>query len=186
MATEDATRIRQYLVERVGLPANKVRRNFHLTVYHARREMPGITSHREPAHVKVAGGDTRFMVLAPGGENPRADILPATKNVGVRIVRSSATFGVIAEYRQRLIRHETPEVLGTRKASTLRRSAFGARSFQPHISLVWPNSRIPEDLVPIGVAFRKAFRSISFSEFIIDVKDVEPRSSGNQRERFRN
>jgi len=129
--------------------------------------MPGVEELTKPCHLSIDTLDTRFMVLAPGGENPRPNLLPAKKKVGVRIHRSSKFREKILEYRHQFFLHETPKVLGVRKPSSKTRNAFGARNFQPHIAILKPGSGIQTDLTDVGENFRDVVQAIHFDKFII-------------------
>jgi hypothetical protein len=142
--------------------------NLHLTIYHSRRPMPGVEELIKSCHLSIDTLETRFMVLAPGGENPRQDLIPAEKKVGIRIHKSSKFRDKILEYRKQFFLHETPRVLGIRKPSSKSRNAFGARSFQPHIAILKSGSRITADLTGVGDNFRDFVQEIHFDKFIIN------------------
>ena len=60
-----------------GIPKKAVHRRMHLTVYYARRFLPGLAEDLStPISIELNVAETRFMVLAPGGENPRREFLP--------------------------------------------------------------------------------------------------------------
>jgi hypothetical protein len=65
LCEKDHARIRDFLVSEFGIKPRYIVKNMHITVYHARRPMPGVSSVREPARVKLAAAETRFMVMAP-------------------------------------------------------------------------------------------------------------------------
>lgn len=165
----DSKRIREFFVARAGIAPKFVPRQFHVTVYHSRRPMRGVEPTEAPMSLSLPVAQTRFMVLAPGGENPRPDLIPSLHAVGIRIGRQNPALPDVLAFRNRLLRFETPRVLGSRLPSTRSRSAFGARAFQPHISLIRPGSGIDSDLRPMGVEFRSAFESIIFDRFLIKV-----------------
>jgi len=150
----------------------------HLTVYHARRFMPGLEPANEIVNVVVPTAETRFMVLAPGGENPRPELDPAQRKVGIRIQRRNVARSAIQTLRDRVAIHETPNVLGGRRPSTSQRNAFGARNFQPHISLLYAGSGLPTSLNPIGELFRSRIDHLTFDRFSIEIvsKDSSGRS----------
>lgn len=141
--------------------------NLHLTVYHSRRPMPALTEIRKSCYHSIDTLDTRFMVLAPGGENPRPSLIPGNRKVGIRIKKDSDFRLIINKYREQFIIHETKEVLGARKASTKSKNAFGARHFQPHISILKSGSGIPTDLTEVGANFRDSIQEIFFDRFTI-------------------
>ncbi|HWJ30295.1 MAG TPA: hypothetical protein VNS32_27415 [Flavisolibacter sp.] len=144
--------------------------NLHITVYHSRRPMFGLTETERACHLFVDTYDTRFMVLAPGGENPRPGLIPSKRKVGIRIKRDSPFRQKIYDYRNILLPYETSRVLGTRKPSSKSINAFGARNFQPHIALLKAGSGIPTILTEVGENFRETIPEIYFDKFIIETK----------------
>jgi len=139
----------------------------HLTVYHARRPMPNLINQSDACRIAFDTLDTKFMVLSPGGENKKPGLIPGNRKVGIRIQKNTDCRVKINHYRSALLIHETPQVLGTRKASTLSKNAFGARHFQPHISLLRAGSNIPTDLTEVGANFRDTIQQIIFDRFTI-------------------
>ena len=73
-------------------------------------------------------------------------------------------------YGARLAQYESEEVLGSRTATTQSRSAFGARHFQPHMTVLEPSKGDPSDLTPMGTSLRGTLSNLTFDEFLIDVK----------------
>lgn len=144
--------------------------NLHLTIYHSRRPMPDLKEFAKGCRLCIDTLDTRFMVLAPGGENPRPYLIPGKRKVGIRIKKTSQFRSKIDEYRNLLIAHETPSVLGKRKPSTKSRNAFGARNFQPHIAILKAGSGIGRDLTKVGEAFREVIAEIYFDRFMVQKK----------------
>jgi hypothetical protein len=170
-SSTDEERIRNLLIQTIGLPAKYVVRRMHLTVYHARRRLPDLEALTEDASVLLPAQDIRFMVRAPGGENPRPELDPSANKVGVRVHKQSSAGPLIQSYRARLLAYETPTVLGDRKPSTARTSAFGARHFQPHMTLLRSGSGIERDLTMIGEEFRRSFDVFKFDMFTIKLVD---------------
>jgi hypothetical protein len=142
--------------------------NLHVTVYHARREITDLSDSKETVEVLIEPNSLRFMVMAPGGENPRGDIDPSQNPIGIRIKRNSAGTEKLLDLRSRFYRLETVEVLGSRKPSSHTRNAFGARYFQPHITLLRPGLPIDRDLAEIGTMFRKAVSPIRLDRFVVN------------------
>ena len=169
LCAHDCMRIREWLVSECRIKPNCVVRNMHVTVYHARRPIPGLLPAVEAAQIIVPTAETRFMVLAPGGENPRPDLEPRLRKVGIRVQRKNAARSQIEALRERLLRYETPRVLGGRSPSTRARNAFGARSFQPHLAMIRPGSGIDRDLTKLGALFRGAFESLLFDRLCIEI-----------------
>lgn len=165
----DVERIREFLVLDFGIREQRIVRHMHITVYYARRPMPGVLARSETASLTIPTADTRFMVMAPGGENPRPDLRPSERKVGIRIRRPSSAMSAILTYRHRLLSHETSEVRGVRRPSDHRRNAFGARHFQAHMSILRPGSGIAHDLKPLGAAFRAQIPDLHFDRFLVDI-----------------
>src|ERR1700684_340940 len=82
---QDCERIRDFITSEFRVPKSRVVRRLHLTVYHSRRPMPGVLSLSEEADLVLPSCDTRFMVLAPGGENARPELDPGSLRVGIRV-----------------------------------------------------------------------------------------------------
>lgn len=146
--------------------------NMHITVYHARRPMWGLEELDITCNHIVDTMDTRFMVLAPGGENPRPNLVPAERKVGIRIKKKSDLRNQIDSYRELIIQHEDETVLGIRKSSSKSRNAFGSRHFQPHLSILKSGSGIKTDLTLVGEEFREIVHELAFSKYIIERKQT--------------
>jgi len=174
----DEQRVREFLSRECRVATRSIVRRMHLTVYHCRRAMPALQSFDEPANVIVPAVETRFMVMAPGGENPRPELDPARKKVGVRVRRNTPAMSAILSYRERLLAHETASVLGARRPSDHRRNAFGARHFQAHLSLLRAGSGIDRDLKAMGEKFRDAIGSLTFDRFQVDLSFLPPDAPG--------
>lgn len=151
----------------MGLRPALVHERLHLSVYHARRPLNGLMDTEEPVAIEVAADDLRFMAMTPGGENPRPEIDPAQCHVGVRVRRSSPATQVIHALRSRFFPLETLDVIGVRKPSSHVRNAFGARHFQPHVTLIRPQNGLNSDLKEIGTACRAAVAGIQFDRFVV-------------------
>jgi hypothetical protein len=175
LSADDAARIRDFFIVEFGTKPGRIVEKMHMTVYHSRRPMPGVIRLSEPASVRLPAAETRFMVMTPGGENPRAELDPGVLTVGIRVHRQCSAMPAVLEYRERLLSHESSRVLGSRAPSTRKSSAFGARSFQPHMSLLRPGSHMSRDLTLVGQQFRSTFGSLVFDRFEVEVvrKDVD-------------
>lgn len=167
VARESEDAIRRFLMRDMGLRSGLLHQRLHVTVYHARRALAGLTDCEEPVALEIPAEDLRFMAMAPGGENPRPEIDPSRSHIGVRIRRTSSATEAIRGFRARFYPLETLDVVGIRRPSSHRRNAFGARHFQPHITLVRPNNGLDRDLKLIGTAFRAAIRGIRFDRFVV-------------------
>ncbi len=83
-------KLRAFCIEELQIPSRLVRKDLHVTVYHARRPIDGVGDAIEPINISVPVSELRAMAMAPGGENPRADIDPTRTSVGIRIRRQMA------------------------------------------------------------------------------------------------
>ena len=160
-----------------GIRAEAIQKGMHLTVYHARRPLPGVRLGRRPVAISADVAETRFMVMAPGGENPRDDLDPTRQSVGLRLTRRNAAIADILALREEISQHETPEILGSRKRSNARNNAFGARNYQPHVKIVGSRAGMPYDLTAIGNAFRASLRTLQFQSFEVRFRPARPRES---------
>ena len=146
-----------------GIPRRVVQRGMHLTVYYARRFLPGGPNNRiQPISIELDVKETRFMVLAPGGENPRPELVPSKRSVGIRLTRRNIAVPHIQKLRREMSSRETPRIIGRRTPSTAKYSCFGARRYQPHIKLLRPGSEIDRDMTELGKAFRNHFSVLKF------------------------
>lgn len=162
--------LRRLFVDTLGFPSGKLKRGFHATVYHARRPLQGLQDFEEPVSITVPGKELRMMALAPGGENPRPDIDPRQCLIGLRIRRAEGAVDPIVAIRQRFFAYETRQVLGTRAPSDARRSAFGARSYQPHITVLKPGAISDPDLSKIGNVVREKLSTLHFDRLVVRCK----------------
>jgi hypothetical protein len=178
LCDEDRDRIRSFLTSRCGIKPRFIVKQMHITVYHARRQMPGVHPSSEHMRVTVPTSETRLMVFALGGENPRPEIDPARRGVGIRVQKKNVARSTILTLREKLLRHENLSVLGTRRPSTLNRSAFGARYFQPHMAILRAGSGVDRDLTKLGIQFRESIDVLHFNRFEIDVTSEPQRPKG--------
>lgn len=169
LSATDSGRLHDFFCTQCGLKPRSVAGHMHLTVYYARRRLPGVIPSTEPSSVVVDARDTRLMIVAPGGENPRPELDPARRTIGLRIQRRSPARVAILEYRARLLQFETRQVLKGRTASTHVRNAFGARHFQPHMTLLKPGSGVDGSLTSLGERFRASVGTLTFDRFLVDV-----------------
>ena len=157
--------IKEFLVEECGVRPNRVNADMHLTVYHGRRLLPELKEGSWLSDITIGTQETRFMVLAPGGENPRADLNPRAQSLGIRITKRNPAVAEIQRLRKAVYRHETPEVIGSRTPTTAWRNCFGSRHYQPHIKLLRSWSKIRKDLTVVGQAFRTEITEIQLDRF---------------------
>lgn len=166
---QDQEKLKQFFIETLGIKERFIVKNMHITVYHSRRPMPGLSEMKDDANIVVPAEDMRFMVMAPGGENPRPEFNPGKRKVGVRVHRKSIATSSIQALRNRLIAYETKKVLGNRPPSTHSNNAFGARHFQPHMSVLRAGSKVDRDLRLIGEPFRRTIGDLTFDRFEIEI-----------------
>ncbi len=167
-------RIAQFLVDKCGIPQGAVQRGLHLTVYYARRPLPGLVEENQRVHINANVDETRFMVLAPGGENPRPDLEPSRGSVAIRLTKRNQAIAEIQQLRKSVYQLETDRVVGNRAATTAWTNCFGARHYQPHIKLLRPGSGIKRDLTEIGTIFRSEIEQIEFGKFQIQFRNERP------------
>ena len=163
--SDSAATIRDALSESCGIPRRAIAANLHLTVYHARRHLPGLFPRQETVDITAEVHETRFMVLAPGGENPRPDLEPSKRSVGIRLTKRNTAIPEIQLLRSSMYGLETPRVVGSRKKTTAWTNCFGARAYQPHVKLLYPGRLVALDLTATGRTFRSALSSIRFDRF---------------------
>ena len=178
--------IAAFFVEYVGVRPGRVKSDLHLTVYHGRRPLPGLGERTLPVDVVIDTAETRFMVLAPGGENPRPALDPNSQSVGIRVTRRNRAIVDIQRLREGVYRFESPAIVGRREATTAWTNCFGSRHYQPHIQLLRPWSKIGDDLHEIGRLFRSQIRQIDFDVYQIEFRirssgEWVRRSSGRQQ-----
>lgn len=169
LAPSSEDNVRSVLIS-LGIKPKLVRTQMHLSVYHARRRLVGLSSYEEAANVEADPLDWRLMAMTPGGENPRSDVDPALVALGIRLKRSSSATPAVRLLRSRFYELETTEVLGIRTPSNHSRSAFGSHHFQPHVTLVRPGNGVERDLSKLGDAFRAAISPIRFDRFVVSCR----------------
>ena len=157
-----------------GMPYGSIQRGMHLTVYYARRPLPGLPRVQPSRRVAIQADimETRFMVLAPGGENSRHELEPAKRSVGIRLTKRNTAIEHIQALRREMISFEAPQIVGQREPSTAWTSCFGSRHYQPHIKLLRPGSEIERELTSIGKSFRACFKTIEFGKYKIVTRSL--------------
>lgn len=167
LSSESEALVHNLLTSSLGIGRRFLRRNLHLTVYHSRRRLPGLTDYQEAINIEVQPAHWRFMTIAPGGENARPDVDTLSRPIGVRIQRVSPAYKELMVLRSRFYKFETPEVLGQRRGSSDRTSAFGSRHYQPHVTLLHRGSGIDPELSKTGAIFRSAIPNLTFDRFSV-------------------
>lgn len=168
LSKDSEREIGEFLIGK-GVPKSAIQRGMHLTLYHGRRPLSGLKVGSSTASIQADLGETRFMVLAPGGENPRPELEPQLRSIGIRLTRRNKCIPQILDLRRSIYALETVEAVRGRKRTTDWVNAFGARHFQPHVKLMWPGNRLDRHLSNIGELLRAAIKTIEFDQFEIKV-----------------
>lgn len=111
-------RIADLLSYKAGIPTEAVQRGMHLTVYYGRRPLLGLTHQSLPVKIFADASETRFMVLAPGGENPRPNLEPSRRSVGIRLTKRNTAIRQVLELRRSIYQSEPARWPGNRKSTT--------------------------------------------------------------------
>jgi hypothetical protein len=167
LSASSEMQLRTFCVDKLKIPQRKVLKDLHVTIYHARRLMSGVSDIVEEIDISVPASELRAMAMAPGGENPRSDINPTTTSVGIRIRRAGGAASPIQLLRSRFLANEDKVMLGVRSPSTARTSAFGARSYQPHLTLLRPGALQNPDLSIFGSQIRAEIGSLIFDRLVV-------------------
>lgn len=167
VSNESQELIRLFFAAQPGIRHNRISSNLHLTVYHGRRRLPGLREGSWPTDITIDTQETRFMVLAPGGENPRHDLEPGARKVGIRVTKRNQAIDEIQHLRSSVYRYETTGVIGSRTPTSAWKNCFGSRHYQPHITMLRSWSRIQRDLATVGKAFRSEIGEIHLDLFRI-------------------
>ncbi len=173
LSSQDCIRLRKFLIEDIGVKKKYILRKMHITVYYARRPLIGLKPSTRSTKIIIPASETRFMVMTPGGENPRQEIKASDNLVGIRIHRKCSSREEILKLRNQILMYETKLVLGTRKPSTKIRNAFGSRWFQPHMAMLRSGSNVQEDLTKLGIPFRKKIGDLLYDKFEIKITQRE-------------
>lgn len=173
LSPESEAEVHRFFSCALGIGRRFLCKNLHLTVYHSRRRLPGLTDSEQAISVEVDQQYWRFMAIAPGGENPRPDIDTANRPIGVRIQRASLAHRDIMALRARFYPFETREVLGARERSSEVKSAFGSHHYHPHITLLRSCSGIDPDLTKAGNLFRSIIPKLPFDRFSVRCRAAE-------------
>ena len=157
--------ISRFLHDEIGVRKGAIQKRMHLTVYYGKKPLPGLMEGTSLVHITANTDETRFMVFAPGGENPRTELIPGRRSVGIRLTKRNKAIDEIQQLRKSVYRLETQQVVGRRHRTTPWRNCFGARNYQPHIKLLQPGNQVGDDLTIIGRSFRDKIDLIEFDRF---------------------
>ena len=170
VSKDSEDRMRKFFSEIYGVKQNRLQADPHLTVYHARRPIPRLHEKTQPVQITANTLETRFMVLAPGGENPRGGMDPRAHSVGIRFTKRNTAIPEIQKLREQVYRLETKAVIGMRQPTSAWTNCFGSRNYQPHIQLLRPWHKIDATLTKIGSLFRNEIDQIEFDSFQIEAR----------------
>jgi hypothetical protein len=169
---ESEDHLRAFLASRPEIVTRRIRQDFHVTIYHARRSLPGLLPYIREIDVRLPVAEMRFMPLVPGGENPRNDIDPTQAPVGLRIRRGPGR-SEIETLRAEFYAYETVDILGQREPSSPKSNAFGARHYQPHLTITRPGGVTVRDLRPIGEALRSHLEWLRLDRLCVELRQRE-------------
>ena len=170
MDRDSEKEISDVLKYKCGIDEVHIQRRMHLTIYHSRRRLIGVKRCKSYEIIKSDVKETRFMVLAPGGENPRKNIDPNKSPIGIRLTRRNIAIPRLLQLRRSFYKYENEYVLKNRRHKTSdSKNAFGSNHFQPHILMIRPGNRINQNLTNIGKIFREELKYIYFNKF--EIKD---------------
>lgn len=165
---ESEKEIANVLINKCGVEKEHIQRGMHITIYHSRRKLEGLKHETIYESIKADVAETRFMVFAPGGENPRKDIVPNKRPVGIRLTKRNIAIPRLLKLRRSFFKYENDYVLSNRRQRTSDwKNAFGSSHFQAHIVMIRPESNIDKNLTSIGKIFRKELKYIYFNKFEI-------------------
>ena len=169
VSKDSEERIKDFLLDTFRVKKNRLQSKLHLTVYHGRRPLPGLVQKSVPVSITADVAETRFMVLKPGGENPREGLDPRTDPIGIRLTRRNQAIPEIQKLRQEIYRLENKWVIGNRKFTTAWTNSFGSRHYQPHIQFLKDWHKVDESLTRVGSLFREQVDHINFDRFQIEI-----------------
>lgn len=170
VSKDSEEQLQSFFVDSLGIKKNRLQSDLHLTVYHGRRVLPTLTEQDETVTVVLPTVETRFMVLAPGGENPRDGLDPNSLPVGIRLTKRNPAVPAIQDLRHQIYSKENKRALGQRPRTTAWRNAFGARHYQPHIQLLKPWHKVGVQLKEVGALFRSKIDLIEFDRFQVEAR----------------
>jgi hypothetical protein len=162
---DDENKIISFFEDKFNIPTNNIVRGMHITLYHSLIPINLPIKDKNIISIDVDVEETRFMVMVPGGENVKENILPSSKGIGIRLTKRNIAISKILEIRRNIYQNEP--ILKTRKNTSDWKNAFGAKNFQPHMTLLKPGNNIPSDLTEVGNLFRKNFKQLNFKKLII-------------------
>ena len=165
LSFEDQKKITSFFMDKYQVSPDSIERGMHITIYHSRRPIYSLNKSQSIVSIDVDVKETRFMVLAPGGENPKPNLIPSKRSIGIRLTKRNIAIPDILKIRREAFKNETSFL--NRKNTTDWQNAFGARNFQPHIKLLRPGNKLPYNLKDVGNDFRETFNKLNFTKIIV-------------------
>lgn len=166
-----------FFAKQFGVSRKQIQSRLHLTVYQSGTPLAELRIGTKPVSITIDAPETRFMVLAPGGENPRDNLDAQSLEVGIRLPKRNQAIPNIQRLRESLYRLETPESLEGRRPTSTWKSAFGSPHYQPHIQLLRSGHQIGMDLTEVGALFRSSIATIGLDRFEVSERDAPNNSS---------
>lgn len=157
-----------FFEKEIGILPEFIQKKMHLTVYLNKHPNCSFRNDKIKVDITANVDETRFMVFAPGGENPRPNIDPSNRSVGIRLTKRNDAIPEILEIRRGFYKLEPK--FTTRSNTTDSRNAFGAKNYQPHIKFLNSGNNIGHDLSPIGQKFRDKFKVLKFTSLVSVLK----------------
>jgi hypothetical protein len=95
VAKENERAIHLFLTQQMGLRSALLHERLHLSVYHARRALDGLTDHEEPVSIEVAAEDLLHFfqaILHQPFDEP-----PSRKDLAIKVQRYSLVDRIVAQ-----------------------------------------------------------------------------------------
>ena len=165
LSFDDENRIISFFEDKFNVPTNCIVRGMHITLYHSQIPINLLIKDKTIISIDADVTETRFMVMVPGGENAKENILPSSKSIGIRLTKRNIAVPKILEVRKNIYQNEPS--FKTRKNTSDWKNAFGAKNFQPHMTLLKPGNNMPNDLTEVGNLFRENFKQLNFKKLIV-------------------
>jgi hypothetical protein len=165
LSIEDENKITSFFEQKFNIPTNLIVRGMHITMYHTQIPINLPITDKKIISIDADVKETRFMVMAPGGENPKKNINPASKSIGIRLTKRNIAIPSILEIRRKIYQNEP--IFKNRKNTSDWKNAFGAKNFQPHMTLLKPGNNISDDLTKVGTLFRENFQDLKFQKILV-------------------
>ena len=165
LSQDDENKIVSFFENTIKIPSLSIVRGMHITLYHSQIPINIPIKDKTIISIDADVKETRFMVMVPGGENAKVNILPSSKSIGIRLTKRNIAVPKILEVRKNIYQNEPS--FKTRKNTSDWKNAFGAKNFQPHMTLLKPGNNIPNDLTEVGNLFRENFKQLNFRKLLV-------------------